>query len=258
MKTAHRLPPVLPTAEIAADIYTFSGENDWPEQLASLRSFLRFVGRPRRFIIVSDGSHIAASRGLLKQANSCVDVVDGDGFARSDIPSPVKTYMKAHPLGKKLAALMSIPPSAPAIYSDSDILFFRGAEYLRNLAGTATSWFLEDCSPSLDERLLRRADAERPYVNSGFLVLNSQVDWLAAANPLSAVSDSPNHFTEQTVVHFAMQASGARPLPSSSCILQYDDQFRFADRYANRPGIVLRHYISSIRTKFWHHTELFS
>src|SRR5438309_10094366 len=43
-------------AEVPCNVVTYSGERSLPEQVASIRSFLKHVGRPRRFTIVSDGT----------------------------------------------------------------------------------------------------------------------------------------------------------------------------------------------------------
>lgn len=252
------LPPLQATDGIAAAVYAFSGESDWPEQMASLRSFLRFAGRPVRFIIVSDGSHGKQTRAALERVDPCVSVVDYGDIARPDLPDAVKQYACTHPLGKKLALLMSIPAGSTSIYMDSDILFFPEATSLRTFVHRSAPLFLSDCSPSFDRRLIAAGQAARPYLNSGFLILKGDLDWMPFCDRLGPIADSPSHFTEQTIVHLAVQAAGGEALPGEKFILQYDDQFGLSDGYARRPGIVLRHYISSIRTKMWHHTGLFS
>ena len=40
---------------VPLEVYAYSGENNLPEQVASTRSFLANVGRPKQFTVVSDG-----------------------------------------------------------------------------------------------------------------------------------------------------------------------------------------------------------
>ena len=48
---------IQPPRDIPLDVYSYSGEAMLPEQVRSIRSFLRHVGRPKSFTVVSDGSH---------------------------------------------------------------------------------------------------------------------------------------------------------------------------------------------------------
>ena len=58
--------------------------------------------------------------------------------------------------------------------------------------------------------------------------------------------------TEQTVVHLAMRASGATPLPRDEFVLEVDDEHDWRDRYGG-DGIALRHYCYSdaVQRKLW-------
>ena len=47
-----------------------------------------------------------------------------------------------------------------------------------------------------------------------------------------------------------MHSNAARPFDPRKFILQLDDQFGYADRYAG-PAIALRHYVNPVRHKFW-------
>src|SRR5690242_1924380 len=60
--------------ELALDVFAYSGENTLPEQVASIRSFLTYAGRPKRFTIVSDGSYTAKTADLLEKVDQCVRV----------------------------------------------------------------------------------------------------------------------------------------------------------------------------------------
>jgi hypothetical protein len=253
------LPPVAAAGELPVTVYSFSGERDWPEQAASVRSFLRFVGLPQRFVVVSDGSHGDESRRQLERLHPCVSVARLEAVVRPDLPERIQRYAAQHGLGKKLSVLLSIPVEGPTIYSDSDILFFPGANALARLLQfqTCTPRYLLDCWPSLDARLLAGENEKALPVNSGFLIFGRPLDWRNALNRLEQMQGDCGFFTEQTLVHLAMKASAGEPLPADQFVLRAEDQFVFSDYYAGK-GIALRHYISSIRSKFWHHAELFN
>src|SRR5438270_5976684 len=59
---------------IPIDVFSYSSERRLAEQVASIRSFLRFAGRPSRFVVVSDGSHSHKSVELLRRVDECVAV----------------------------------------------------------------------------------------------------------------------------------------------------------------------------------------
>lgn len=255
----HRLPEVTPSRRVAVTVYALSCERDWPEQTASIRSFLRFVGLPERFIVISDGSHTDESRKLLESLSPCISVISLSAITRADLPARVQQYAKQHFLGKKLSMLLSLPVQSATIYCDSDVLFFPGAhalaEYFDNpLPGPL---YLLDCWPSLDPRLIRVETEKLSPVNAGFLILDRQLNWTSALQRLEQLEGECEFFTEQTLVHLAMKASGGQSLPDKQFVMRAEDQFSYSDYYAGRE-IVLRHYISSIRTKFWHRREVFS
>jgi len=257
-KSVSTLPPVTTAGRLPARVYSLSCENDWPEQAASIRSFLRFVGTPDQFIVVSDG-HKEESRRRLERLSPCVSVISLNSLLRPDLPVCVREYAAQHFLGRKLAMLLSIPVDGPTIYTDSDILFFPGGQALARLVQDSllAPRYLLDCWPSLDSRLLAGEHEKELPTNAGFLVLGHPLDWSDALCRLQRMQGDSAFFTEQTVVHIAMRASQGVPLAADRFILRAEDQFHFSDRYAHN-DIALRHYISSIRNKFWRHRDLFS
>ncbi len=63
-----------PPRMLDIDVFAYSNEAMLPEQIASLRSFLKYVGRPNNFTIVSDGTHcrraVATTSPTIQPANS--------------------------------------------------------------------------------------------------------------------------------------------------------------------------------------------
>src|SRR3954469_20997633 len=114
---------VEPNGSIGLEVFAYSGHENLPEQVASIRSFLRHAGRPKRFAVISDGTHTSEDFDLLERIDPSVRV--------EKVPSPpagispsLASYLQDHPTGKQLALVMSLPRGEPALYVDSDVFFF--------------------------------------------------------------------------------------------------------------------------------------
>lgn len=240
------------SAEVPFNVFAYSGESTLPEQVASIRSFLKHVGRPKRFTVVSDGTLSDRSSGILKSLDSVISISGSAQRLPKDLPTKIYPYLTTHPTGKQLALIMSLPVDGPTLYVDSDVLFFPGASDLIRLAesGGAPAFYLADCRLSADERLFR-GDAEKAQpVNTGVLLLFEKLDWALAVRRFLELQGLPDFFTNQTMTHLTMHANGASPLDDRKYVLQLDDQFVYPDRYAGR-DLALRHYVHPVRHKFW-------
>jgi hypothetical protein len=238
--------------EVPFEVFAYSGEATLPEQAASVRSFLAHVGRPKRFTIFSDGSYTRHGIQLLERIDPVVHVSESLPSLPPAVPEQVRSYLMMHPTGKQLLIVMSLPVNGPALYADSDVLFFPGATDLIQLARTSDvpAFYLADYQFSGDERLLSgSAEKEKP-ANTGFLLLFEKIDWSLGIERLLKLKGTPNFFTNQTIVHLCMHANGALPFDQRKYILQVDEQFGYRDRYAGS-SLAMRHYVNPVRHKFW-------
>lgn len=244
--------PMKQTQRVPIAVYALSCERDLPEQVASLRSFIRYAGIPERFTIISDGSYTENSCKLLEGIHPCVEVVLLEKLKRTDLPQSVYDYAAQHAMGRKLLALLSIPVNQTTIYTDSDILFFPGASDLVNLAnsGNTVSRYLPDCACKMDERVIYDEVEKLNSVNGGFIVFKEPLDWSLALERLSKLEELNHYFTEQTLVHLTMHYNRAKPLCSKRYVLSVEDQFIYPDKYAGKE-IALRHYVNDVRHKLW-------
>ena len=244
--------PIKQTRQVPLSIYALSCERDLPEQVASIRSFIRYVGIPDTFTVVSDGSYTDSSCNLLRRIHPCVQVILLQNFLRTDLPQCVLDYAQLHPMGRKLSALMSIPVNGTTIYTDSDILFFPGGIDLINLSKSDDKYslYLPDCSMSLDERIIYDDSEKSHPVNGGFILFRHEFDWSFAIERLANLQEIPSYFTEQTIVHLTMHHNRGVPLCSNKYVLNVEDQFIYPDKFANK-NIALRHYVSDVRHKLW-------
>src|SRR3954462_276884 len=85
--------PVDPAGPIALDVFSYSNETMLPEQVASIRSFIRHAGRPRRFVVVSDGSHSRRSLEILRSIDSSVVVSTAEEWVPEDVPAGIREYL---------------------------------------------------------------------------------------------------------------------------------------------------------------------
>lgn len=238
---------------VPLDVYSYSGEKMLPEQVRSIRSFLRHVGRPKSFTVITDGSHSAESVELLKKIDPVVSIRSTGEYLPRDLPAEFRRYVTTYPMGKQLGLILSLPRGGPALYVDSDVLFFPGAG---DLAGgfdreKTPAFYLPDCRDcSADPRLFHRPNERLKPVNSGLVLLLRPLNWSLGIRRFLELEGEPNYFTNQTIVHLVMHANRALPLDATRYVLQLDDQFIYRDRYASS-NLVLRHYVNPVRHKFW-------
>lgn len=237
--------------DIAIQVFAYSNEQMLPEQVASIRSFLRWVGRPSAFTVVSDGSHSRRSHDLLRNIDQTV-VLTVTRPLPSQLPEPFRDYLLNHPTGKQLALIMSLPEVEPALYLDADVLFFQGAGDLAAVVcgADAPAYYLPDCQFSGDTRLIADRSEEVEPVNTGVLLLFRKLDWSVAIERFLTLHGPPAFHTNQTLTHLVMHKNGARALDPVKYVLQLDDQTRLRDEYASN-ALVLRHYVNPVRHKFW-------
>jgi hypothetical protein len=233
-------------------LVAYSGERDATEQIASLRSFLRYVGRPASVTLGSDGTHRPATLDRIRRLHDDIEVVRPSEFVRDDLPDDVRAYAAAHPLGRKLAFMMSLRPTRPTLYADADVLFFPGAGALRNDIASADDGprYLIDCLPPVDLRVVPEDLQTAPAVNSGFWLIRHPLAWDEPLRLLAELGGDYGFHTEQSLFHVAMHRAGGRPFDPARCVMQNDDRFKYRTRYENG-SIVMRHYVSNIRHQFW-------
>ena len=269
--------PIAPIASVPFEVFAYSGHANLPEQVASIRSFLKHCGRPARFAVVSDGTYSPADIAMLNRLDSCVAVVDfsrsgalksadqgnvgtpesaAQGVSAMESAAPwsrhLENYLSTHPTGRQLALIMSLPRNGPALYVDSDVLFFPQAGDLATLANARdiSAFYLPDCQFSGDPRLLRLAGEREQPVNTGVILLLKKLDWSLGIQRFTQLNGAPDFFTNQTMTHLVMHANGAAPLDPTRYVLQLDDQTVYPDRYASE-ALALRHYVNPVRHKFW-------
>jgi len=239
--------------QFPARVFSMSGHHSMPEQVASILSFLSHVGPPLTFTVISDGTLTASDCEVLRGLHPAVQIMPPQEILGAPLPQCIKKYAESgQPMGLKLAVLFILSQTPPVFYTDSDILFFPAAHqaFRALLKADAAAFFIADCIFSLDRQILRDDDKKLPSVNAGFIFFKDKFDWSPGISRLEPVVNSTTYFTEQTVVHLAMHHNKAAGLDPQGFILKIDDQLKIRDQHVN-PRTVLRHYVSTIRHKFW-------
>lgn len=233
------------------------GRSNLPELLVCLSSFLAHAGIPELVLIVSDGSLTREDAEALRALSPRVRVVDFVDQVRGRVPGMLQPYLKPNSFipeayVKKLVFLLSLDPSSPWLFTDPDVLFFEGASSLKqDLARLGDQpAFMQDVVFSGDPRQLDPSERS-PLVNTGVLYIPRSLDWSESLARLEEKGMPPAFFAEQTAVHLAMRSSGGKVLSPDRYVLSLADQWLFRDRFAGRSGPVCRHYVSTVRHKFW-------
>ncbi len=255
--TSGRWEPARPSSslKLPLQLVTFAGKGSFPEVAAMLESFFLHVGEPKSCRIISDGTLTSADTNILAKIHSEISVLTLDQFLTQPLPPSLDKRLNAHPLMKKLGAVIECARLKNGFYVDSDVLFFSEARAFNwnNLLAGPVPRYMQDVAITLDSRLIR--DSEKPghgNANSGLILFPRPLELSPYLERLDELRDqTPNHFSEQTIVHLALSDSDAALLDPETFILAFDDQFWFRDKYAFRGKAVCRHYTTPIRHKFW-------
>ena len=151
--------------ELSLDVFAYSGENTLPEQVASIRSFLAYAGRPKQFTVVSDGSYTNASIELLEKIDNCVRVQRSAPPLPPGLPEKVRSYLTNHFTGKQLALIMSLPASGPTLFPAAMAASIARALARARSAVTSVKEFkIESCRLIRDSAasIASSADSSRP------------------------------------------------------------------------------------------------
>jgi hypothetical protein len=196
------------------DIVSFSSHGHLPEQLMSMRSFLREAGTPASWTVVPDGTHTRRDAELLAHVHPSVRVVHHASFRRADLTGRLVEHAASHPKGAQLCTRLSLRPAArPVRYTDSDVLFFPGARHLGDVVhdARAPALYLPDCPGALNEAMLREGES---------------------------------------LIHLAMHASGAAALDGELYVLKVNDARTVHDLHRSSEQRI-RHYCPPVRYRFW-------
>jgi hypothetical protein len=232
-----------------------------PEQKLSILSFLRHVGTPTEWNIVSDGSINESQAESLRSIHPSIDVLDWRRFLCEENRACFERLSKYTVFAKKFALMSNLPDVGAVVYVDTDILFFEGAQHFRELLNSLgeKSYYQKDLPGCLDSSFLTETELKAPPLNAGFVVQGKRLDWsvpiarlnatLSQLTPVQTIGDLG--ILEQSASHLAHYLAGSIPL-GEKYVLQTSDRFDQEDRFSG-PKFVMRHYVRPVRDKMWLH-----
>ncbi len=245
---------------IDLQVVGFSSLRDYPEQILSILSFVRYVGRPTSWTIYSDGSHTDKEIETIKSVFPFVTIIKNHINDLVNIKPALQPFKQElmhftenHVLGKKLFFYLNHKIDNPTLFLDSDVLFYEKASILhpilhQNVAG----WYLPDAVwGCLDSRYTSETAQQLDQVNAGFVIMNAELPNLSdGLNFLKRINFTYEYFSEQTVMHIISKTNNFTSFDPKSFIVNSDDQFDFSYLYS-RENIAVRHYTSPVRHKIW-------
>jgi hypothetical protein len=251
---------------IAMEVVSFSSKNDFPEQLLSILSFVKYVGLPLRWTIYSDGSHTEAQIKLVDTHFDYVAIKSVDWDTLTSIEElccdELKPYHKYvldyahnHAFGKRLFYYLNHPLNQPTLFIDSDILFYEKAnsfEILINEIPRFNGWYMPDIVWGCLDSRYKCTHSEQMYqVNAGLMfVLNKFNNYNKGLDFYKVLESKYEYFSEQTIINILLKDNSFMPLPPKTFILDAGDQFDFLYMYQPKQ-MAVRHYTGPVRHKMW-------
>lgn len=269
-KIEHKLSKLLEKVNrkkpIAMEVASFSSFNDYPEQLLSILSFVRYVGIPVKWTLYSDGSHTQQQINQLENSFNFVTIKSIDFAELSSIEGLccdelkpyhkyILEYAQNHAFGKRLFYYLNHLIKSPTLFIDSDILFYENAnvfEIMISEKPNMNGWFIPDAVwGCLDSRYKATYSEQTYQVNAGLMFVIKKFENYKKALDFYKVLDSKyEYFSEQTIINILLKENNFMPLPPKTFILNSGDQFDFSYLYKPKQ-MAVRHYTGPVRHKMW-------
>lgn len=252
--------------KIEMEVVSFSSNNDYSEQLLSILSFLRYVGKPITWTIYSDGSHTDKQKEQVSKEMDFVTIknINWDEVISleelcCDVLKPYQNYIldyaNNHAFGKRLFYYLNHPINHPTLFIDSDVLFYEKAnvfDVLINEEPKSNGWYMPDIGwGCLDSRYKASHSQQIYQVNAGLMFVLKKFDNYKRSLDFYKVLDFKyEYFSEQTIINILLKENSFMPLTPESFILDAGDQFDFSYLY-NPKQMAVRHYTGPVRHKMW-------
>lgn len=240
-------PPDLNRPAVDLTLVCFSGQGETSDQMLSIYSFLKNVGVPHKWKIISDGNHIPETRQFFKRF-PFVEFTEW----QDELAPEYRNLVPENPgwQVKKLLTFCSLKVSGTTIFLDSDILFFPffkvGLPSLQR-----HNWYMSDIAAHFDEAFPRPEGYN--FLNGGFLVLNEQPDVRGCLDYYNerVRTGTLGYFTDQTAMQLMVLENDFRFLDPRFFCLTVEDMFGLRSKVSTE-GLAVRHYVGQVRFRMWH------
>ena len=230
----------------------YSGNNYFYEQLYSSLSFIKNVGLPEEWIIVSDGTYTIEQIKILQQIPN-LRVIDFDEIFDHNFKQ-LKPLADGHRLGKFATTYYSLLNNIKdrIIYLEADVLVFQSFKKYIHLFDKG-NWYLPDTAPHLDSAYFIKNKMPMFSVNNGFAIFNERPPLEVACNYFSDRINNGEleYFTPQSASQLmAEEDSASNFFDPRNFVVSCSDHFKFSiDHLPN--NVALRHFVGPVRHKMW-------
>ena len=231
------------------NVLSFSGTKQFADQLYSISSFYRNVGKPISWIIYNDGSlkqeelHILSSISNLQVFDIEIKVGGLPAACFIEFPTLLKVEL-----------LQQLPDlNKTLLFTDSDILFYRNFKKFKQQFAT-DNWYVVDEGEGYFD-ISYDLPANQEPLNFGFLILNKPTDWSYVVRYLANRIESGqlDYWSDQTAVHLLAQQEKFKALPSDLFVVGGKDSFKLT-HCVDYNKIALRHFVGPVRHKMWQYS----
>jgi hypothetical protein len=234
---------------IECTLYSFSGKEQFFDQVLSIQSFLKNVGVPKKWIIYSDKSHTQEQLNFLKSFNFLC-VMNWDEVIHPSISAVQCSVWQL----QKYYCYSGSKISGQSFFLDSDVIFLPRFHDFINSELKSDNWFLADTYPCLNDdylKLIRHSVIN--FVNGGFFILNTEIDWQEGNDYILKYlsHDLPvPYFTDQTAMEIVFKTNKLKLLDPRLFSLSLVDHFTFFSD-VKHDSLAIRHFVSPIRFRMW-------
>lgn len=231
------------------NIVSFSGSKQFADQLYSIASFYKNVGRPYSWIIYNDGSYKQEELELL----GTIKGVEVRAIVIQEGSLPLSCF-KEYPTLLKVEILRQLTDfSRPVLFTDSDVLFYKEFKKISQQF-LSSNWYIVDegkgyFDPSFE------LPANEPPLNFGFIVLNKPADWSFIFKYLNdRIKQGELHYwSDQTAAHLLAQREQFKVMQVESFVVGGTDGFKLSHA-VDYNKIALRHFVGPVRHKMWQYS----
>lgn len=229
-------------------VVSFSGGKQFEDQVYSIASFIKNVGKPFSWIIYNDGSYNSIQVGFLEKIQN-VQVQNID-LINSALPIKI---LEKQPTLKKVEILIKHQNDKNTIFTDSDILFYRNFSTLFKIDSDRNYYLVDEGNGYFDEDFMNEYPKIDSPFNFGLIFSNSEIDMSSVVSYILEKIEAKKlgYWSDQTAFQkLVMQDENFCPLGKELFKVGGSDAFKIS-HCVDYNKIALRHFVGPVRHKMW-------
>ena len=240
----------LPSATNQSEyiVISFSGSKWFADQLYSLYSYYRNVGKPKEWVIYNDGTYNEIQLQSLRRIESVI--VCDLNLIVSRLPQEA---LKKFPTLNKVEIVAKHISDEKTIIADSDILFYKQFNALVNSDSKSNYFLVDEGNRYFDKDfLVENPSIEQPF-NFGLLILHCRFNMESIYNYVEDCYRAGvlDYWSDQTAFQkLMMQDKCFHSLDRELFKVGGCDSFHLS-HCVDYNKIALRHFVGPVRHKMW-------